>query len=180
MSKKQPYLLAMKGHPATGKSMLAQALAHRLAWPLVDKDDVKDYLVEIPSNVLDSNSLSYDIMWRIVETQLRLGVSVIVDSPLSYPVSYETAKNLSQRYHAQLIVLETQIAEDVWKERLAKRGRVAADNHRIHSWASMQEQLRKYDGCFRYPIDVGRYIVVDTAQPVDELAGLVQRRIGVH
>lgn len=31
-----------KGHPGTGKSTLASALAQRLAWPLIDKDDARD------------------------------------------------------------------------------------------------------------------------------------------
>ena len=60
-------LLLLKGHPATGKSALAHALAQRLAWPLIDKDDIKDYLYTLPQG----NALSYKIMWHIVRHQLQ-------------------------------------------------------------------------------------------------------------
>jgi len=83
------HLIAMKGHPATGKSTLAQALARQQRWPLIDKDDVKDHTANVPGG----NVLAYDILWQVVETQLRLGMSVIADSPLSYPLSYETVQH---------------------------------------------------------------------------------------
>ena len=38
--------LALKGHPATGKSVVAEALARRLRWPLIDKDDAKDHILD--------------------------------------------------------------------------------------------------------------------------------------
>ncbi len=79
-----PLLIVMKGHPGTGKSTLAQALAHRLGLPLLDKDDVKDHTLHLP----EGNALAYAITWQIVETQLRLGISVVADTPLSYPEDF--------------------------------------------------------------------------------------------
>ena len=38
----KPILVLMKGHPGSGKSTLAQALARKLKWPLIDKDDIRD------------------------------------------------------------------------------------------------------------------------------------------
>ena len=50
-----PWLIAMKGHPATGKSAVAHALAQRLHIPLLDKDDVKDVILDLPG----ANDLAY-------------------------------------------------------------------------------------------------------------------------
>ena len=44
------WLVLMKGFPATGKSELAYALARRLRWPLVDKDDIKDVILSCPDS----------------------------------------------------------------------------------------------------------------------------------
>ena len=82
-----PFLVAFKGHPATGKSVLAEALARRLHWPLVDKDDVKDHLLHLPG----CNELAYAIMWQIAGTQLALGTT-----PSPYPRS-PTPRNTSRR-----------------------------------------------------------------------------------
>ena len=165
-------LVLLKGHPATGKSTLAQALARRGAWPLIDKDDIKDFTAELPSG----NRLAYDIMWRLVETELRLGLSVVVDSPLSYPAGYATGQALACRYAARLLVVETTVTPGEWQQRLEERRRGPA-GHKIGSWSAMQELLRAYDGCWRYPIDARHHLRIDTREPVDTCVAQVLRRL---
>ena len=157
-----PHLLLMKGHPATGKSSLARALARRLRWPLVDKDDAKDHLYHLPQG----NQLAYQIAWQVTETQLGLGLSVIVDTPLSYPQGYATGQELAQRYRARLLVVETTLEEGEWRRRLAQR---TDSPHRISSWAAMQALLARYDGCWAYPIRPEHHLRVETHRPVAEL-----------
>ncbi|KAH0983763.1 hypothetical protein GBA52_010940 [Prunus armeniaca] len=81
-------LIAMKGHPGTGKTTLANSLASTLKLPLLDKDDVRDKLQSLQASSSSSassvlNDASNRVIWQIAATQLRLGLSVIVDSPLS-------------------------------------------------------------------------------------------------
>ena len=109
-----PRLIAMKGHPATGKSALAWGLARRLRCPLIDKDDVKDHTLALPGG----NNLAYAIMWQIAGTQLALGLDVVVDSPLSYPEGYTAAQTLAASHHARLWVVETRLDEVAWPRRL--------------------------------------------------------------
>ncbi|MEZ4865390.1 MAG: ATP-binding protein [Caldilineaceae bacterium] len=168
------YLVAMKGHPATGKSTLAHALAHTLHWPLLDKDDIKDHTLGLP----DANELAYAILWQIVATQLQLGVSVIVDSPLAYPTMYATAQTLATRYQAQLLVVETVLDESVWRERLEARG-PEESTHKIRGWAAMQAHLQYYAGCWRYPIQPEQHLPVDTTLPLAQLVVAVQQRIKI-
>ena len=167
-----PRLIAMKGHPATGKSLLARALAQQLRWPLIDKDDIKDHTLP----VANGNVLAYAIMWQVVETQLALGVSVIADSPLSYPIGYDTALQLTTRHGAQLFVVETILDETLWRRRLDARA-PNESSHKIRGWDAMQRQLALYDGCWRYAIDPAQHIRVDTGQPVAQLVTQVQQRI---
>ncbi len=168
----RPALVLLKGHPATGKSTLAQALARHWAWPLIDKDDIKDFTAELPAG----NRLAYDIMWRLAETELRLGLRVVVDSPLSYPVGYATGRALAIQYGARLLVVETVLSPDLWRDRLEERRRGPA-SHKIGSWSAMQELLVTYDGCWQYPIDARHHLVIDTSQPVDLCVAQVARRL---
>lgn len=166
------HLIAMKGHPATGKSTLAHALARRLKWPLLDKDDIKDHLLGSPND----NALSYAILWQLVATQLRLGVNVIVDSPFAYPALYARAQQIAAEQKARLLVVETALAEDLWRRRLEERSPTESA-HKIRGWQRMQEHLAHYNDCWRYPIDPTAHLVVDTAQPVEELLQAVQTRL---
>lgn len=168
----RPCLLLMKGFPATGKSQLAHALSRRLHWPLVDKDDIKDVILPLP----DSNALSYAIMWNVTGRQLQLGVSVIVDSPLTYPDQFETAAALADRCSAALLVVETQLPEAIWKQRLEDRD-PSLSQHKIAGWKAMQQMLASYNGCWRYPIPNNLYLLVDTTEPVQVLVDQVISRL---
>ncbi|MFO7634820.1 MAG: AAA family ATPase [Caldilinea sp.] len=154
-------LIVMKGHPATGKSAVACGIARRLRIPLIDKDDVKDHVLGLPG----ANEIAYATMWQIVETQLALGLSVVVVSPLSYPTGYERACEIAAEYHARLLVVETILAEDEWQRRLDAR-QPGYSTHKISGWSAMQEMLRQYDGCWQYPITAEHHLVLDAAQPV--------------
>ena len=99
-----PWLILLKGHPATGKSTLARELARTLHWPLIDKDDVKDHTLYMQ----EGNEIAYRICWTIAETQLELGLGVIVDTPLSYPLGYSTASAIAARQGVSLLLVETQ------------------------------------------------------------------------
>ena len=165
-----PVLMTMKGHPATGKSALARVIARRFRIPLIDKDDVKDFVLDVPG----ANQLAYEVMWQVCATQLDLGLSVVAVSPLAYPEGYATAQELAAKYRARLLVIETVLDEALWKQRLDAR-RPGYSTHKISGWDAMQEQLRAYDGCWQYPIAPEHHLVVDTAQPVRSLVRAVEQ-----
>jgi predicted kinase len=167
-----PILVAMKGHPATGKSNVAAALARRLRCPLIDKDDIKDNVLDLA----DSNDRAYAIMWQIAGVQLALRLNVIAVSPLSYPEGYAAAQELVAKHRAHLLVVETRLNDEEWKRRLNAR-RPEYSTHKVSGWEAMQEMLRKYNGCWQYPIDPEQYVVLDTAQPLKALVNQVVQRI---
>ncbi|MCS6825535.1 MAG: ATP-binding protein [Caldilinea sp.] len=165
-------LIAMKGHPATGKSAVAEALARRLRIPLIDKDDVKDHILDLS----DANERAYRIMWRIAEMQLSLGLSVIAVSPLSYPDGYKRALEIATQQGARLLVVETVLDEAEWRRRLDAR-QPGHSTHKIGGWAAMQEMLRRYDGCWQYPIEAEHHLLLDTAQPLERCVAAVLERL---
>lgn len=167
-----PLLIAMKGHPATGKSNVAAALARRLHCPLIDKDDIKDHVLDLP----DANERAYTMMWQIAGVQLALRLNVLAVSPLSYPETFAAAASLAQKHRSRLLVVETTLEEEEWKRRLNNR-RPGYSTHKISGWEAMQEMLRKYDGCWQYPIPAEQHIVVDTAQPLKQTIRQIMERV---
>lgn len=172
MSRTTPLLIAMKGHPATGKSLVASALARRLHSPLIDKDDIKDHILQVTG----ANQLSYAVMWQIVATQLRHRLCVIAVSPLSYPEEYANAQAVASKGKAHLLVVETALEEHEWKRRLNAR-KPGYSTHKISGWEAMQETLRQYNDCWKYPIAPAQHVLLDTAQPLDALVKQVMERV---
>ncbi len=80
-------MLIVTGHPATGKTALAQFLSRRLALPLLSKDYVKETLGDHlgATSYEDSTRLgraSIEVIFALAEAWLSTGVSVILESPI--------------------------------------------------------------------------------------------------
>jgi predicted kinase len=168
----EQHLILMKGFPATGKSLLAHCLSRSLGWPVIDKDDIKDHTLLLERG----NELAYEIMWSVTERQLLLGLSVIVDSPLTYPIAFETGSALAAKTGAHLLVVETVLDETTWRARLNRR-KPAESEHKIASWADMQAMLERYNGCWRFAIPSALHIQVDATQPVAAITCQVLDRL---
>nr|DAD43824.1 TPA_asm: hypothetical protein HUJ06_002054 [Nelumbo nucifera] len=186
-------IIAMKGHPGTGKSTLAHSLAASLRCPLIDKDDVRDCTAVIqeshasPSTIAKLlNDFSYDVIWRIAGTQLALGLSVVIDSPLSRRSHLDRLLELEALYGAHVIIIECRPHdENEWRRRLERRGAgpsVAAGWHKPATWQDLQKLLDGYAGCSDYDVGDVPKLTVDTTAPVEvgELVSAVLQFIMSH
>jgi len=73
-----------RGKAATGKSTLSNMLARKLSIPVIRKDDVIDALkmTENTGKELVNNKVCYNILCKIIQTNLDLGADFIIDSAL--------------------------------------------------------------------------------------------------
>uniref|UniRef100_A0A9I9DS73 Uncharacterized protein n=3 Tax=Cucumis melo TaxID=3656 RepID=A0A9I9DS73_CUCME len=172
-------VIAMKGHPGTGKSTLAQAIASLLKIPLIDKDDVKDCAAPLAAATTATlvNDLSYDVVFRLASTQLRLGLSVVVDTPLSRRSHLCRLADVASVSGARVLIVECRPSDlTVWRRRLESRGTDDRTNwHKPSTWREIEMLLESYGGCTEFDVgDVPR-LVVDTTAPVcfDEIVSTV-------
>lgn len=166
--RRDPVIIAMKGHPGTGKSTLAKAIAAALRRPLLDKDDIRDATFPLssatPAAVL--NALSYDALWRVASTQLRLGLSVVVDSPLSRRDHLDNLLRIAGGAHRVLIVECRPSDQTEWRRRLENRGSEGGGGwHKPATWKVLEHLLEGYGGCTEYDVDEVAKLVVDTTRP---------------
>lgn len=174
-------IIAMKGHPGTGKSTVAESIAKALKFPLLDKDDVRDstlslqrslHLATSPGTASSLlNDLSYHAIWQIASTQLRLGHSVIIDSPLSRRAHLDRLIQLASPCGARVLIVECKPNDEAeWRRRLEARGRAAESNntgwHKPSTWRDMERLLEGYDGCTEYDVGGVPRMVVDTTASV--------------
>lgn len=160
-----PLLIALKGHPGSGKSAVANELGLRLKIPVIDKDDIKDLLVGYP----DPGGLAYITMFRIARRQLMLEQSVICDSPLSEDQGYAAAQRITSETESTLLVIECVCSSrTVWRQRIEQRAALGEPAHEIASWSDLEQHLARRAESSRYEIDVP-YLVVDTVRPREDV-----------
>jgi predicted kinase len=163
-------LVVMRGYPGTGKSTIARAISTALHAPLIDRDILRQKAVDIFGNLPHVGRFSYELMFALAEEQLSLGLSVVVDTPLTYRTTYEQAKELAQTFHVPMVVVHCQCPPEVQKRRLEGRvGKVS--EFQITSWKEWMQWKPRFedfddDGC-----------IIDTSNPLDDSLAKVMRTI---
>ena len=188
-----PCLILLKGHPGCGKSTLGQRIASLLRCPLIDKDDARDSLhpLALLSNPgSDLNAISYDIMLRYVDTQLRLKLNVLCDSPLSRVELFHRAIAICESHSAQVTVIEVECKDEAtWKQRLETRGQENDNTHKPRTWDELQSLIKSYNGANLWPKDIQvdhlrvpfELLRVDTSseESISHLLDLLQLRLKI-
>ena len=163
-------LVVMRGYPGTGKSTIARAISTALHAPLIDRDILRQKAVDIFGNLPHVGRFSYELMCALAEEQLSLGLSVVVDTPLTYRTTYEQAKELAQTFHVPMVVVHCQCPPEVQKRRLEGRvGKVS--EFQITSWKEWMQWKPRFEdfddnGC-----------IIDTSNPLDDSLAKVMRTI---
>jgi predicted kinase len=152
-------LVIFSGLPGTGKSTLANKLARELHWPLLCIDDVVGEIPERPTVEFWDSKVA--ILLGLTETQLKLGLSVIVDS-VFMNLDRNHAQELARKHQARFRPVYVFVSdENVWKERVTTRYRESKENN-VATW----EQIQRQRGHFRvWEPDTALFI--DSLQSLD-------------
>ncbi|KAI4305968.1 hypothetical protein L6164_029290 [Bauhinia variegata] len=188
----------MKGHPGGGKTTLARSIASSLKIPLIDKDDILDCTLHLQNTLIPSspttlspllNDLSYNAIWQVASTQLRLGLSVIVDSPLSRKAHLDRLREIAASVGGRILIVECKPKDEAeWRRRLERRGAETSlipggpGWHKPATWRDIETRLEGYGGCTEYDVGDVPKMVVDTTGPVkfDQLCSDVLEFIVAH
>ncbi|WP_096272637.1 AAA family ATPase [Paucisalibacillus globulus] len=159
------FFLQMSGFPGSGKSTLAREIAKQTGAVLVDHDVVKSALLEEVSNIdrKEAGIFSYNIDWAIVESNLSIGHSVILDSPCLYDVMIEKGEYLVEKYKAKYKYIEC-VLEDFQEvnKRLKNREKMASQISEIKSKEAFQLTLKSSKRPNKHAT-----LIIDTSQHPD-------------
>ena len=120
-------IVVITGPCGAGKTVLSRTLAERLAWPLLEKDVVKEMLYDHlgAGDLAWSQKLgavSYDINWAASAQMARAGVSHIVEYPATTAQHLDKAVcELRSRWSAHVTVLELTAESAILRARFQAR-----------------------------------------------------------
>ncbi|GAC1392418.1 MAG: hypothetical protein NVS4B11_08340 [Ktedonobacteraceae bacterium] len=153
-------LIVMRGYPGTGKSTVARAIATALHVPLIDRDIIRQMGVDAFGKHPEIGHFSYELMFALTREQLRLGLSVVVDTPLTYRATYEQACHMALDFFIPMLVVHCKCSPEVQQRRLeGRKGQVSS--FQITSW----EEWLQWKPRFEQFDDEG--CEIDTENPLD-------------
>lgn len=119
-------VILITGHPATGKTTLAEYLSRELSLPLVSKDQYKEILLTSLEGSGDEwsrqlSALSMRLLYMQVETLLRAGVAHIAEANFHPALASQEWQNLGQRYPLRLIQVRCETEPGVLLRRYEQR-----------------------------------------------------------
>lgn len=112
-------LVIVSGLPGAGKSTLSTNLARELQYPLLCIDDL---IGDLPENAgLSFWDSRIAMLMDLIETQLKIGLSVIVDS-VFMNMDRHHAQALARKYEARFIPIHVYMSDEIiWRERVETR-----------------------------------------------------------
>lgn len=158
-------LTIFSGLPGTGKSTLARLAVPKLRISLLGIDEI---VSSIPAHMSQHADPYWDdmigILLKLVESQLELGLSVMVDSVFMGEDRYQ-ANEIARRHKAEFRPIYTYLSDErVWEERVRQRVEAAPPEIKamIATWERLQEQRKAF-----YPWKPGSALFVDGLAPVE-------------
>jgi predicted kinase len=152
------------GLPGTGKSTLAQRLAHERQAVYLRIDTIEQALRET-GGVLDGPE-GYVVAYRIAADNLRLGLSVVADSVNPLEITRAAWRDIAARAGVPFVEIEV-ICSDKEEHRCRVESRPAdITGHRLPTWDEVLNRT--------YESWQGLHVVIDTAgqAPEQSLASL--------
>ncbi|MCA9731926.1 MAG: AAA family ATPase [Deferribacteres bacterium] len=115
-------VVLITGHPATGKTTLAHALAKTLKLPLIWKDQFKESLfdtlgVSTPDWSDQLSTASWNLLYLQVENLLKANISHIVEGNFNPVRANERWQSLKMNYAFQIIQVRCETKPDILLER---------------------------------------------------------------
>ncbi len=134
-------LVIFSGLPGVGKTTLAHRLARTLQWTLLKIDDV---IGEVPENPgIEFWDSKVDVLLDVLNTQLELGLDVIVDS-VFMNMDRQHAQKLAEKYNVRFLPIYVFLSDDkVWQERVTKRLNELNDQD-VATWERIQHQREHF------------------------------------
>lgn len=150
--------------------------------------DLRENFSEQASKVrVDSNDMTYEAMFAVGLTQLRVGAKgVVLESPLGRVTLGERAVAITKEAQALCILVDCYAERSVWEKRLKERQRAASNGTTTDSDKGVEDEKLKIGSCntdnykpsdpdqivrhytnMHYKIDCDAHVSIDCGLPAE-------------
>jgi predicted kinase len=132
----------MTGLPGTGKSTIARSLAQALPAAYLAVDPVFGVLERGATLDDPLGKVSYEVVRKLAEMQVRLGLSAVVDAVNPFQWVRDDYRQLASEHNVEMrLVLVDFLSRTAHRERVEKR---ASEGHGP-TWAEVERQMSYYE-----------------------------------
>lgn len=165
-----PFLVLLVGLPGTGKSYLAQKLAQREPFVILEADFVRKTLFPTPTYSGEESAFVHRVVHALLVRFLRRGIRVIYDATNLIEWQREFVYHLAERAGARLVIVRTVAPPEVVQARLEKRQQDRSpDDLSDADWSIYRRMVRR-----EQPIGRG-HLVIDTSGDLEAAAHKILR-----
>ncbi len=180
-TRKKPLLFITVGLVGTGKSTVARALAKRLGLTVISSDITRKKLAGVSPTehhfegfsggiyTPDFTRQTYDAMFAEAKDILVSGDSVVLDASFIRREERLKAKQIAEAASADFLIVETVLAEDIIKERLARRLELGSVSD--GRWEIFLPQKERFEVVNE--VAEAQHIIVDTSSSIEENASRI-------
>jgi predicted kinase len=159
----RPVAVLVSGAPGSGKTTLATLLGERLRVPVVSKDRLREGTLLTLGTGIDEAPLGPPLWYAVVESYLRLGISVVGDMTLFSGLSEAEVRSrlapLADLFNVHCVAAQT------GRRLLTRAQRDPVNSHRV-DW--LAENLEEWNDRTGDPLDLDcPCLVVDTTDGYD-------------
>jgi 2-phosphoglycerate kinase len=164
-----------RGKAATGKTTISDMLSRKLGLSVFRKDTVYDATSEFISDHSTLSKISYNVLTKIIQTNIDLNNDFIVDIALPHnPMAMQFFNGIDFKDSKVYHFLFTCSDDDVWKERMQARTINPLPNQ---NFKSVEEAWNHYAN---YDISAMKTeIVIDSMENLDDIFSKIMNRIVV-
>lgn len=165
-------IIIFRGKAATGKTFITNFLSKKFNITVIRKDDIYDSLSMYNLEHSVNNSASYDIIAKIIQTNIDTGSDLIVDISLSHNPYLEQFLSKIDFRNSQLYQFFCICSNnEEWNKRIEKRLVDPLPNQLFKSVKEAEEHYNKLDS---EPLE--NEIIIDS---IDDISVILERIYGV-
>ena len=165
MENEKTTIILFRGRPGVGKSAVSGAFAKEYRLAVLKKDDIYDSAATYIEDHGVRSKISYDSLFKILESNMSSGVSLVLDYPFQKDEEVLKLQDWCKKRNVHLVsVLVTCSDRELWKKRFNLRSQNPLPNQLI---VDFDELERYYGELSLKPLE--DEIVIDTVESIDTI-----------